>query len=183
MMLLEAEQTLTRANNIEYFLRRYPFSGTPITKVDHLRISIEIYFNEVYIYRCRLKDMFSNAQNAFGHKVQDFWIMFRHVDKNLKNILRSRNWNVHHRRFEDDDTDMLTLLEILSARDETFRSDLTFACRRVRQKWAKYVHENAHRLNDLHSCACWAIEPYLGAILRDDATEHEGTQHSVRRHQ
>jgi hypothetical protein len=169
MSFLEVEGTLQRMNDLEYYFRRYPFAGTPVTKIDHIRISIEIYLNEIYIYRCRIKNLLNSTQDACGSKIETFWRAFKQIDGGLKDVTRTRNWNVHNRRFSDDDINLLDLLNLLSGRGELFEMQLDFAYKEIRKKWVALVRRNAEELTKAFESICWLIEPYLEQALEDDA--------------
>ena len=166
---LELEQTFLRIRNFDVYLRRYPFAGTPITRVDHLRIGVEAYLNEIYILRCRIKNLLNALQDALsgGTKIERLWRAFREVDSSLKSILKARHRNVHHKRFDDEDLSMLTLFEILSVDNERFRRQFDLIYKPTRYRWIKIVRRNAEHLTVVLEFVYQTIEDDIQNILDD----------------
>jgi hypothetical protein len=101
--------------------------------------------------------------------VDTFWRAFRRIDDGLRGILRSRNWNVHTARFSDDDVDLLNLLDLLSGNGELYEEELEFTYKEIRKKWVSILRRNAIELTRSFDMVCWAMEPYLGHLLKDDS--------------
>lgn len=136
--------------------------------MDHLRICIEMYLNEIYIYKCRLKNLLNVVQNANGPKVERFWTVFRVIDRNLSDLLRSRNWNVHNRRFEDPDLALLTLLDLLALKMQWSNAVFRMKYLEVRKKWVKMSKANADSMATYFGAVCCVIEPFLETIFQSD---------------
>lgn len=168
MNFLEVEQTLQRLDILEYYFRRFPFAGTPVTKVDHLRIAIELYLNEIYIYRCRIKNLLNSTQDAYGSKIDNLWRAFKIIDRYLDRFLRARNWNVHKMRFSDEDVDLLNLLDLLSHSGDSFEAPANFAYKQIRKKWIKLARRNSVDLARTFELVCSIMEPHLDQILRNE---------------
>ena len=59
MLSLQASSTyMMLSKNLrqcEFYFRRYPFRGMPVSKADHIRNICEMYFAQFYVMRSRIK--------------------------------------------------------------------------------------------------------------------------------
>jgi hypothetical protein len=62
---LEICSSLKTLQDIEVYIRRFPYAKTPITRPRHLRYHIESHFNEVYILRERLKTFLTMVERLY----------------------------------------------------------------------------------------------------------------------
>ena len=142
--------TLGSLRDCEYYFRRYPFTGMPIPKYEHLRYICEMYFGRFYEFRSRLKECFkaivailqpSQRLNA-GELIKAF-------DKDFDQELRERNKIHHHNRFEDIGIDNLFLTAIASTENQAgsgWRKRNDVAYRRVSKEWAARVVTRSTRI-------------------------------------
>ncbi|WP_395444038.1 hypothetical protein [Caulobacter sp. UC70_42] len=107
-------QTLTALSQSQFYLRRFPFGGLPVTRVEHARNVLEMYFGSVYMMKERLKrfltlhkKMYPNTGMNVGHIIKQF-------EKTFDSELRARNSIHHHQPFDDIALHRLTISGLLA---------------------------------------------------------------------
>jgi hypothetical protein len=132
----------------EYYFRRFPFTGLPISRSEYLRNCCEMVFDRIMQLRDNLKIVL-NAIKTIGSIVKAF-------NRSFNQIQRLRNQTHHVERFNDDIISQLSMLEIFDVAhrlniggkknadstaiiSETLNSKKLYrqACR----KWVGYVHD------------------------------------------
>lgn len=131
--------------NCEYYFRRYPFSGLPLTRADHLRNMSEMFFDRVVQFRDRLKATLNAIKASAAPEDIPVSKMLKSFDRMFDPIIRLRN-QVHHRdRYDDHLIEQLNLISILS-HSEIFAASLPdeeMLFRRAAKVWSKRVQEHA----------------------------------------
>lgn len=94
--------TVTSLKDCEYYFRRYPFYGLPVSKDEHLRYIFEMYFGRFYEFSERMKKCSDMVQKHKGNRSSK---VFGKLIKDFKNEfdeeIRERHHVHHHDRFED----------------------------------------------------------------------------------
>lgn len=146
LALLEAIEALREC---EYYFRRYPFYGLPVSRYNHFKNSCEMYFARFYEFRERLK-AYLNTLKSIPHGTNlDVGRFVKLYDKDFDAEIRERNQINHHRRFEDLALDRLLLLSLVATRpeDKGWRRELRSAYRTAANEWVQRVRRRAVRLD------------------------------------
>jgi hypothetical protein len=109
-------QTLQALIDCEYYFRRYPFNGLPVSHHDHLTNICEMYFGRFYEFRERLKKYLNAVNGTLKNKDLDVGALIKHFDKLFDDELRARNSVHHHQRFADAAIDRVYLATALFTR-------------------------------------------------------------------
>jgi hypothetical protein len=163
--------TITSLRDCEYYFRRYPFGGLPISKHEHLRYICEMYFGRFYEFRSRTKECFK-AVNALAGPVTRLELgqFIKAFDKEFDAEIRERNKVHHHNRFEDIAIDnlMMTALAAVDAPTGSAwkrRNDAFY--RRASREWAERVVKRSSKLEEYLNAIAEAILascPFLGEL-------------------
>ena len=138
--------------NIEIYIRRFPFSKTRVTKLDYLKYNIENYLNEIYVLKERMISYSKTISRAYK-KSSNAAAIAEHLKNasklasdSLKNIVEIRGAHVHSIRYSDKDIDRLSNLELMLNSDnqdfrEAFEKLYFVAYSEIRKKWAPLYHD------------------------------------------
>ncbi len=156
--LSEIEYCLDTLSDTKIYLRRFPFSGTQITKTNHLRRSIEMYLEEIYLLKERLigyiGEIKENQDIISALQKEDIFLLDRAKTLSIESLKpitgygMIRGKHVHERRYTDTDIDRLIRLErLISYSDiekqfrELFEASRDLEYVKARQKWHKRVEQ------------------------------------------
>lgn len=144
------QQTATALRECEYYFRRFPFHGLPVTHSDHITNICEMYFGRFYEFRERLKKFLNVlAVAAPKHRI-DIGKFIKLFDKEFDGELRARNSVHHHERFEDQAIDRVFLAHIVSTgrSGDGWKAERQAAYRKVTGEWVARVRKRASRLDE-----------------------------------
>jgi len=150
--------TVSSLRDVEWYFRRYPFSGTRVTRHNHLSHCCEMYFNRFYQFKERLKELLNCINNCKSCGTIVVGPFIKSFDRRFKQELRERN-SVHHReRFEDITISRVYLAEsILTQLSEGYENRQYLShYRRAANEWAGRVRQ---RSNDL--------DAFVNAVSRE----------------
>lgn len=125
----EIWQSHERLIAFEVYVGRFGYSGTSITKSQHLRYSVENYLQEMYILKERVRAYLTTVGRLYKNDPRHTTILattkplFQLVPKVFQNLIDARGLHVHQRRYDDDD---LAGLERLSLWLKIFLSSTRF---------------------------------------------------------
>jgi len=147
----EIESAMETLEDIEVYLRSFPYRNSRITKARHLRYHVENSLNEVYLLRERLKSYLTTLGRSYrgdprhDEVLQKTRPLFRTVDKVLNDIITIRGRHVHLSRFNDIDLDRVASMELLATHGSLGREmkdvyQTTY--RMVRKHWKTTVGSN-----------------------------------------
>ena len=136
--------TVELLGEYQYYLRRFPFRGLPVTRSRHVTNVCEMYFSRCYqfkqlfkIYLCCLKTQVPNVDIGRGLK---------QFDKAFGRELKTRN-QIHHREgFSDISIDRLFLQEIAWGKDSPGRD---YEYRRATRFWIEEIRLTVGRLEEV----------------------------------
>jgi hypothetical protein len=101
---------VSSVHECEYYFRRYPFRGIPISKGDHLRNCCEIYFDRIVQFRDRLKALLNACKKLQPDHDWRISSYLKTFDRTFASVIRARNHTHHHGRYDDDDINQLALM-------------------------------------------------------------------------
>jgi len=144
--------------DIEVYVRRFPFRGTRVSRVTYLRHNIEVYLQEVYVLRQRMIDFLNSLEKDYAESSQGVSFkklnapFCREIKTRLKPIIEARGDHVHGWGYDDKRLSRLDTLELLanySSRKKTGHRKLKVVYRILhedvykaeRKQWSKLLHQ------------------------------------------
>jgi hypothetical protein len=140
----------------EYYFRRFPFTGLPISRSEYLRNCCEMVFDRIMQLRDNLKIVLNAIKTLEPDTKIPIGSIVKAFNRSFNQIQRLRNQTHHVERFNDDIISQLSMLEIFDVAhrlniggkknadstaiiSETLNSKKLYrqACR----KWVGYVHD------------------------------------------
>jgi hypothetical protein len=152
MRYLALLQTPMELRDLEFYFRRFPYKGTPITRYAHLSNVCELYFGRFYQYKERLKELFDAVKVAVPTHGLEVGKFIKLLDKEFDAEMRERH-SVHHReRFEDVEISRLFIVEkvILADPDRVAKGwdkEHKRYYRQAAKKWAERCIRQSERLD------------------------------------
>jgi hypothetical protein len=110
--LYRAQTTLSQC---EYYFRRFPFHGLPVSRDDHLRNVCELYFGSFYTIRSRIKLTLNSLKEVCPNANVDVGGVLRIFDKEFDTELRTRNKINHHGPFEDFGIERISIFGVIGS--------------------------------------------------------------------
>jgi hypothetical protein len=143
-------ETIRSLKECEFYFRRYPFRGLPVTRHSHITNVCEMYFGRFYEFKERLKNHFDALEVAVPGHGLDVGRFIRQFERTFSQELRARNGIHHRRRFEDLAIDRLLLTDSISiGRPESgWREEHLAAYRRSTREWAQRVIERGKKMDE-----------------------------------
>lgn len=114
---IQIREALENVLDAPVYVRRFPYGDTRVTRVRHLRHSIETYFQDLYVLRERVTAYLNRIRKAHRstRKVKEVAArveeLKRFLDSILDPVLETRGSHVHARRFSTPELDRLESLE------------------------------------------------------------------------
>lgn len=148
---LGLSETINALRECEYYFRRYPFRGLPVSRSSHITNVCEMYFARFYEFRERLKK-YLNAVAALA-PAGSFKIgaYIKAFDRVFDQELRARH-SVHHRhRFDDIAIDRVFLTDSISTsrtEDRGWKKEHLAAYRKVANEWALRVRRRSQSMEE-----------------------------------
>lgn len=142
----------------EIYIRRFPYSGTRVSRVRHLRTMVESYFQEIYVLRERLSRHIKLIEKHFAptrRKLRASQVLDpirEALDQVLESILAARNVHVHEARLSSPNLerlDMIQLLADISDDPAPYEEILMPQYREVRRAWRNRLEDDNQRLSEL----------------------------------
>jgi hypothetical protein len=147
---LGLHQTIGSLKECEFYFRRYPFRGLPVTRHGHVTNVCEMYFGRFYEFKERLKSYFDALGKAAPEHNLDVGGFIRLFERTFNQEIRSRNSINHHNRFEDIAIDRVFLTDSISIqRDEKgWKQEHLAAYRKLTSEWAQRVVERGKKMDE-----------------------------------
>ena len=177
MAFFYLKQASDTINQCEYYFRRFPFSGLPVSKPDHLRNICEFYFNTIYVGHERIKVALSKLNDACPNISIDFNKTLKRYKKQFEQELKNRHSITHDSiTFDDRGIDKVMIMELnlssFSHQDKIWKNESIFAYRQEAKKWAKRVNRQGVAMNQFVEAVAEAILKH--AELLPDKTARGG---------
>lgn len=167
---LGLQEAVNSLKECEYYFRRYPFRGLPVTRHNHITNVCEMYFGRFYEFRERLKKYFKAVSVVVPKHRFDVGGFIKMFDKVFDQELRTRHSVHHHRRFEDVAIDRVFLTESLSAihAKKGWKREHLTAYRKLANEWAQRVRRRGAKMDEFLEAiavATLANCSFLSALL------------------
>jgi hypothetical protein len=153
---LEITYSLETLEDIEFYVGRFPFQNTRISRDRYLQFHIETYFSELYLLQQRLNHYVVLVERQYRRdprlsEIQDKCKNLPSLAaKALEGPLRLRHGHVHEARVRDSGIDRLKSIGLLTkSKDSTLSKYMRIHYRlvhsNVKKKWKKsLVKSNEH---------------------------------------
>jgi hypothetical protein len=147
---LGLHETIRSLKECEFYFRRYPFRGLPVTRHSHITNVCEMYFGRFYEFKERLKSYFDAVSAAVPEHCLDIGEFIRLFERTFDQELRARNYIHHHNRFEDIAIDRILLTDSISmGQDEAgWRQEHLVAYRKFTREWAQRVVRRGEKVDE-----------------------------------
>jgi hypothetical protein len=144
---LRLSETINALKECEYYFRRYPFRGLPVSRHSHITNVCEMYFGRFYEFRERLKKYLNDVAELAPNASFNVGAYVKGFDREFGRELRARH-SVHHwQRFEDITIDRVFLTEIISTDDRVGKREHLAAYRKLANEWAWRVRQRGQRMD------------------------------------
>ncbi len=169
----EISDSFENLENIEIYIRRFPYRGTRITPIAYLRFNMENYFHELYVLYERLKAYLKIIQRIYQKNSDAQTIksvlesLQNNVCKVFEVLVRIRGSHVHVTRFEDTTLRRLSLLELLSRGDIEFKILYQNAYKEARHEIVLSIKNNNGMIREILD----AYFEILNSIVFDDTRQ------------
>ncbi|WP_193174146.1 hypothetical protein [Oricola nitratireducens] len=155
---LSLADSVSALKDCEYYFRRYPFHGLPVSRQRHLVHMCEMYFGRFYEIRERIKSVLNAVNDCMQDKNLDIGKFIKLYDKVFSAELRARNRAHHHERFDDLETSRLFIVETASGKlkdisEKAARDEY----RRVTRQWSKRVQKKSKQMDRFLEAVAQAI--------------------------
>jgi hypothetical protein len=154
-------ESLDLLKQCEFYFRRYPFRGLPVTRYSHATNICEMFFSRFYEFRERMKRYFAALKTAAPEYRFQAGPLIKAFDKEFDQELRVRNTVHHHRRFGDIAIDQIFMLETLLPRhrDSGWEEEYRRAYRRFSKEWAQRVKRRSEKVDEfLEAISCYTLD-------------------------
>jgi len=168
---LELHDTVSSLRDVEWYFRRYPFAGTPVTRYNHLTHCCELYFGRFYQFEARLKKLFDAVTQAVPGHGLDVGKFIKLFDKTFDDEIRARNGIHHHERFNDIAISRIFLTESVAALGSNpgQEKEVLSHYRKAANEWAARTRRQADEMDkfiEAVAVALLKVCPFL------DETDH-----------
>lgn len=160
MLYFGLVQSANALSDCEYYFRRYPFSGLPVSRYQHLTYICELYFSRFYEFQERIKKLFNAVKIANPDHGLDVGNFIRTYQKEFDLELRARNGVHHHEQFGEVSLDRVFLMESFAMTNpgKGWDRETSFEYRRAAKAWAERAKKRA-LVVDLY------VDAVAGAVL------------------
>jgi len=143
MSFYELLMASTALAQCEFYFRRFPFRGLPVTRENHIKNMCELYFAHFYVIKNRVKTVFEKFKETYPGIRGEFGVFIKMYDREFYQELRARNEVHHHYSFDDLNIDRIMLTGMMST-TEQFRGkgwdrEYLRAYRAVSKEWSDRV--------------------------------------------
>lgn len=147
---LGLHQTVHVLSDCEFYFRRFPFHGLPISYSDHITNICEMYFGRFYEFRERLKNYLNALARALPSHRIEIGRFIKSFDKEFDSELRARNSVHHHQRFKDQAIDRVFLAHALSKTPSglSWKKERERAYRKLTREWVVRVRNRAAKVEE-----------------------------------
>jgi hypothetical protein len=147
---LGLQQTIEALKECEYYFRRYPFRGLPVSRDAHLTNVCEMYFGRFYEFKERLKNYFDAVKVVEPKNTLEIGKFVKLFDKVFDQELRARNKVHHHARFEDIAIDKVLVTSVIANANEKkgWEQGRLVAYRKATNEWSKRVSTRGAKMDE-----------------------------------
>jgi hypothetical protein len=150
LQYLALEEAVNALKDCEFYFRRYPFRGLPVTQNNHITNICEMYFGRFYEFKERLKKYFKAVNAAAPEHGLDIGAFVRLFEKVFDQELRERNGVHHHGRFQDLAIDRVYLTGAISMNKKRkgWEQEHLIAYRKLANEWARRARRSGAKMDE-----------------------------------
>jgi hypothetical protein len=148
ILYMNLKQTVASLRDCEFYFRRYPFRGLPVSRYSHVTTICEMYFYRFYEFKERLKKYFDALSLLIPGRKKEFGNFIKDFDREFNQELRERNNINHHSRFEDIEIDRVLLMDTLGLKHESWIKERNVGYRKLVREWSQRVRVRAARMDE-----------------------------------
>jgi hypothetical protein len=158
---LELCDLVLSVKTCEYYFRRFPFNGLPVTRHEHLSNVCELYFSRIYQFKERLKHLVDAVDVVVPKHGIQFGPFIKRFAKEFDQEIRERNQIHHFEKFADLDIErvFLTGMHDMVYPNGGWKAEQRAYYRKVAKEWAQRVRDRGARLDEF-------LEAVAEALLR-----------------
>ncbi|PMS38299.1 hypothetical protein C0Z20_04715 [Trinickia symbiotica] len=158
---LELYDLVLSVKTCEYYFRRYPFNGLPVSRHDHLSNACELYFNRIYQFKERLKNLVDAVDALVPKHGMQFGPFIKQFAKEFDLEIRARNQIHHFEKFRDLDIErvFLTGMHDTVYPNKGWKDEQRAYYRKVTKEWAQRIRARGALLDAF-------LEAVAEALLR-----------------
>ncbi len=157
---LEISQSLETLDDIAFYINRFPFHQTRITRERYLQFQVESYLSEIYLLHERLRLYITQLERQHKRDPDLTDVQERckkltdAITKSLEGVVTVRGRHVHQVRFSDDGIDRLSSIYHLSQIFDDELSNLMkeyyrYEYRKVKKIWRDRIKANNKAIREL----------------------------------
>ncbi|MDR5757888.1 hypothetical protein [Caballeronia sp. LZ035] len=146
---LELYDLVLAFKTCEYYFRRFPFRGLPVTRHEHLSNVCELYFNRIYQFKERLKYLVDAVDASVPKHGIQFGPFIKRFAKEFDQEIRERNQIHHFVKFADLDIHRVFLAGFneIAFPNKGWKEEERLYYGKVTRAWIRRVRNRATRLD------------------------------------
>ncbi|ANC47316.1 hypothetical protein A6P55_16070 [Pandoraea pnomenusa] len=146
---LELCDLVLSVKSCEYYFRRFPFNGLPVTRHEHLSNVCELYFSRFYQFKERLKYLVDAVDVLVPKHGMQFGPFIKQFAREFDQEIHERNQIHHFKRFADLDIERVYLTGIhdIVFPNKGWKAEQRLYYRKVAREWAQRVRKRGARLD------------------------------------
>lgn len=164
---LGLQQTIESLKECEFYFRRYPFRGLPVSRHAHITNVCEMYFGRFYEFKERMKKYFNAIKAVAPNQTLMIGKFIKLFEDVFEQELRARNKVNHHGRFEDIAIDKVFLTDVFSLSDDKkgMKQEHLAAYRKAANEWAKRVRTRGAKMDEFLEATAEATLAVCGFLV------------------
>ena len=168
----EIVKSLEMLRNIPFYISRFPYSKTRITREEYMRFHVEAFFNEIYIFKERLEKYCKTIERQFKsdpstpNAKQQISEATTTAISALSELIKKRGAHVHEKRLDESNIDRIGTLELLWRNSEGAFYEITHynykkEVRRIKKIWKENMEEIITQLEEILNNISSIIYPII----------------------
>jgi hypothetical protein len=168
----EVDESFRTLEDIAFYIRRFPFSRTMVTKERYLQFHVECYYAEVYLLRERLKSYLKFIGRRFKRdpslpSLQATCQRLEEVTTEaLKGVTNVRSHHVHQARMSDKAIDRMKMVSLLMLSPDPKMREIMVEYhsqlhREAKRTWSRTMKGNNAAISKLLDVFFGTLEPAL----------------------
>jgi len=158
---IEISDSLEKLKSYEIYIDSYPYKGTRLSKIQHLRYTIENYLNDIFVLKNRTKEYLKKIKNLYSKDKNNIKIrklaekLLRKLPEKYDQIIKVRGIHVHKRRYTEPGIDQYEKIKLIAnlyegPSKDTIKSLVELQYCKIRKKWYKIIKDiNKEIENDI----------------------------------